>query len=96
LASVVIGILVTAFLQSSGTTTAIIVSLVSGGLDVDQAIYMVFVRYRATNQFHFCVRMCACLTPFFLFNVSFSPYRATGSQYRYYHYVPARLTGPRE
>ena len=43
LASVLIGIIVTAFLQSSGTTTAIIVSLVSGGLDVKQAIYMVFV-----------------------------------------------------
>jgi len=41
LGSVVIGILATALLQSSSTTTAIIVSLVSGGLDVQQGIYMV-------------------------------------------------------
>jgi hypothetical protein len=41
LASVMIGIIATALLQSSSTTTAIIVSLVSGGLDVNQAIYMV-------------------------------------------------------
>jgi len=49
LASVLIGIIVTAFLQSSGTTTAIIVSLVSGGLDVKQAIYMVFVSERGDS-----------------------------------------------
>ena len=41
IASVMIGIIATALLQSSSTTTAIIVSLVSGGLDVNQAIYMV-------------------------------------------------------
>jgi sodium-dependent phosphate cotransporter len=41
LASVMIGVIATALLQSSSTTTAIIVSLVSGGLDVNQAIYMV-------------------------------------------------------
>ena len=41
LASVMIGIIATAILQSSSTTTAIIVSLVSGGLDVKQGIYMV-------------------------------------------------------
>ena len=41
LASVMIGIIATALLQSSSTTTAIIVSLVSGGLDVHQGIYMV-------------------------------------------------------
>lgn len=40
LASVMIGIVATAILQSSSTTTSIIVSLVSGGLDVKQAIYM--------------------------------------------------------
>lgn len=36
LASVMIGIIATALLQSSSTTTSIIVSLVSGGLDVQQ------------------------------------------------------------
>ena len=41
LASVLIGIIATALLQSSSTTTAVIVSLVSGGLDVKQGIYMV-------------------------------------------------------
>jgi hypothetical protein len=41
LASVMIGIIATAILQSSSTTTAIVVSLVSGGLDVKQGIYMV-------------------------------------------------------
>lgn len=41
LAGLMIGILATAILQSSSTTTAIIVSLVSGGLDIRQAIYMV-------------------------------------------------------
>jgi sodium-dependent phosphate cotransporter len=41
LGAVMIGILATALLQSSSTTTAIIVSLVSGGLDVHQGIYMV-------------------------------------------------------
>lgn len=41
LASVLIGILATAILQSSSTTTSIIVSLVSGGLNVQQGIYMV-------------------------------------------------------
>lgn len=41
LASVMIGIIATAILQSSSTTTAVIVSLVSGGLDVNQGIYMV-------------------------------------------------------
>jgi len=41
LASVMIGIIATALLQSSSTTTSIIVSLVSGGLDVQQGIYMV-------------------------------------------------------
>jgi hypothetical protein len=40
LASVMIGIVATAILQSSSTTTSIVVSLVSGGLDVKQAIYM--------------------------------------------------------
>lgn len=42
IASVMIGIVATALLQSSSTTTAIIVSLVSGGLDVKAGIYMVF------------------------------------------------------
>ena len=41
LASVCVGIIATALLQSSSTTTAIIVSLVSGGLDVKQGIYLV-------------------------------------------------------
>mmetsp|Transcript_26035 Transcript_26035/g.49385 ORF Transcript_26035/g.49385 Transcript_26035/m.49385 type:complete len:560 (+) Transcript_26035:958-2637(+) len=41
LASLLIGIIATALLQSSSTTTAIVVSLVSGGLDVDQGIYIV-------------------------------------------------------
>lgn len=41
LASVIIGLIATAIFQSSSTTTAIIVSLVSGGLDVKQGIYMV-------------------------------------------------------
>jgi len=41
LASVMIGIIATALLQSSSTTSAIIVSLVSGGLDVHQGIYMI-------------------------------------------------------
>lgn len=41
LASVLIGLIATALLQSSSTTTAIIVSLVNGGLDVEQGIYMV-------------------------------------------------------
>lgn len=41
IASLMIGIIATAVLQSSSTTTAIIVSLVSGGLDINQAIYMV-------------------------------------------------------
>ena len=41
LASFLIGIIATALLQSSSTTTAIVVSLVSGGLDVDQGIYIV-------------------------------------------------------
>jgi sodium-dependent phosphate cotransporter len=41
LASLCIGIIATAILQSSSTTTAIVVSLVSGGLDVKQAIYLV-------------------------------------------------------
>jgi hypothetical protein len=41
MASVMIGIIATALLQSSSTTTSIIVSLVSGGLDVQQGIYMV-------------------------------------------------------
>ena len=41
LSSVMIGIIVTAILQSSSTTVAIIVSLVSGGLDVKQGIYLV-------------------------------------------------------
>ena len=41
IASLMIGIIATAILQSSSTTTAIIVSLVSGGLDIRQAIYMV-------------------------------------------------------
>lgn len=41
LASVMIGVIATALLQSSSTTTSIIVSLVSGGLDVQQGIYMV-------------------------------------------------------
>ena len=41
IASLMIGIIATAILQSSSTTTAIIVSLVSGGLDIQQAIYMV-------------------------------------------------------
>jgi sodium-dependent phosphate cotransporter len=36
-----IGIIATALLQSSSTTTSIIVSLVSGGLNVQQGIYMV-------------------------------------------------------
>ena len=40
-AALCIGIIATAILQSSSTTTAIIVSLVSGGLDVKQAIYLV-------------------------------------------------------
>jgi hypothetical protein len=44
LASVMIGIVATALLQSSSTTTSIVVSLVSGGLDVKQAIYIVMVR----------------------------------------------------
>lgn len=41
IASLMIGIIATAILQSSSTTTAIIVSLVSGGLAIQQAIYMV-------------------------------------------------------
>lgn len=41
IASLMIGIIATAILQSSSTTTAIIVSLVSGGLAIRQAIYMV-------------------------------------------------------
>jgi len=41
MASLMIGIIATALLQSSSTTTAIIVTLVSGGLDVHQGIYMV-------------------------------------------------------
>lgn len=41
LASLCIGIIATAILQSSSTTTAIVVSLVSGGLDVKQGIYLV-------------------------------------------------------
>jgi solute carrier family 34 (sodium-dependent phosphate cotransporter) len=41
LASVMIGMIATAILQSSSTTTSNIVSLVSGGLDVQQGIYMV-------------------------------------------------------
>lgn len=41
LAGVMIGIIATALLQSSSTTSAIIVSLVSGGLDVNAAIYMI-------------------------------------------------------
>ena len=41
LAAVMIGIIATVLLQSSSTTTAVIVSLVSGGLDVEQGIYMV-------------------------------------------------------
>ncbi|GAX14483.1 solute carrier family 34 [Fistulifera solaris] len=41
LASLMIGIVATALLHSSATATAIIVSLVNGGLDVDQGIYMV-------------------------------------------------------
>ena len=41
LASVCVGIIATALLQSSSTTTAIVVSLVSGGLDVKQGIYLV-------------------------------------------------------
>lgn len=41
LASVMIGIIATALLQSSSTTTSIIVSLVGGGLNVQQGIYMV-------------------------------------------------------
>lgn len=41
LASLMIGVVATAILQSSSTATAIIVSLVNGGLDVEQGIYMV-------------------------------------------------------
>lgn len=41
MASVMIGIIATTLLQSSSTTSAIIVSLVSGGLDVQQGIYMI-------------------------------------------------------
>ena len=41
LAALCIGVIATAILQSSSTTTAIVVSLVSGGLDVKQAIYLV-------------------------------------------------------
>lgn len=41
LASVMIGIIATALLQPSSTTTVVIVSLVSGGLDVQLGIYMV-------------------------------------------------------
>jgi len=41
LSSLIIGIIATALLQSSSTTASIIVSLVSGGLDVQQAIYMI-------------------------------------------------------
>jgi len=41
LSSLIIGIIATALLQSSSTTASIIVSLVSGGLDVNQAIYMI-------------------------------------------------------
>jgi sodium-dependent phosphate cotransporter len=41
LAAVMVGIIATVLLQSSSTTTAVIVSLVSGGLDVQQGIYMV-------------------------------------------------------
>ena len=41
IASLMIGIIATAILQPSSTTTAIIASLVSGGLDIRQAIYMV-------------------------------------------------------
>jgi Na+/Pi-cotransporter len=40
LSSVMIGIVATAVLQSSSTTSSIIVSLVSGGLEIKQAIYM--------------------------------------------------------
>eukprot|EP00978_Attheya_sp_CCMP212_P010939 scaffold26612_cov56-Attheya_sp.AAC.7 len=40
-AGLMIGILATVLLQSSSTTTSIVVSLVSGGLDVKAAIYMV-------------------------------------------------------
>lgn len=41
IAAVMIGMMSTALIQSSSTTTSIIVSLVSGGLDVKQAIYMI-------------------------------------------------------
>lgn len=41
IAGVVIGIISTVLLQSSSTTTSIIVSLVSAGLDTEAAIYMV-------------------------------------------------------
>jgi sodium-dependent phosphate cotransporter len=41
IAAVMVGILVTVLLQSSSTTTSIIVSLVGSGLDVKAAIYMV-------------------------------------------------------
>jgi len=41
LAALCIGVIATAILQSSAITTAIVVSLVSGGLDVKQAIYLV-------------------------------------------------------
>lgn len=54
LASLMIGIVATAILQSSSTTTAIIVSLVNGGLDVEQGIYMVMganIGTSATSMF---------------------------------------------
>lgn len=41
ISGLIIGILATVLLQSSSTTTSIIVGLVGGGLDVKQAIYMV-------------------------------------------------------
>ena len=41
LAGVMIGIIATSLLQSSSTTTSIVVSLVGGGLDVKQGIYLV-------------------------------------------------------
>ena len=62
-ASLIVGILVTVMLQSSSTTTSIIVALVgAGSVPVEAAIYMVMGANIGTYvYFHHCRVTLACL-----------------------------------
>lgn len=64
-ASLIVGMLVTVLLQSSSTTTSIIVSLVgAGSIPVEPAIYMVMGEIVRSHLVDFLFAYISCLTMF--------------------------------